>query len=70
MTLMAKNVTFSTQRVLFKNGGSNEVQQISKSVAQISSPLTQSLYEQGGRYSSIFIRFAGLSGATAVILGI
>lgn len=35
----------------------------------MSTSVNQSLFEQGGRYSSIFIRFAGFSGASAVILG-
>lgn len=43
---------------------------MTKTVAKtVTSQTAQSLFDQGGRYSSVFIRLAGFSGATAVILG-
>jgi len=59
------------QKILFKNGnGSTEIQEVTKTVAKtVTGQTAQSLFDQGGRYSSVFIRLAGFSGATAVILG-
>jgi hypothetical protein len=38
-------------------------------IKEVTPPVIRSLYEQGGKSSSIFIRIAGISGATAVALG-
>lgn len=38
-------------------------------VKEIAPPVILSLYQQGGKSSSVFIRIAGISGATAVALG-
>lgn len=68
---VSQKIIGTTKKILFKNGhGSTEIQEVSKTVAKtVTGQTAQSLFDQGGRYSSIFIRLAGFSGATAVILG-
>jgi hypothetical protein len=47
----------------------NEISQVGKTVSHtISAPISKTLFEQGGHCSSIFIRIAGLSGASAVMV--
>lgn len=67
---VSQKIINTSKKILFKNGNGQELQQVSKTVTRsISEQSARSLYEQGGRFSSIFIRIAGFSGATAVILG-
>ncbi|CAG9804713.1 unnamed protein product [Chironomus riparius] len=68
---VSQKIIGTTKSILFKNGnGSTEIKEVTKTVAKtVTGPAALSLFDQGGRYSSIFIRLAGFSGATAVILG-
>lgn len=42
---------------------------MSTATKSVSAPVILTLYQQGGRSSSVFLRIAGFSGAAAVILG-
>ncbi|XP_070496018.1 transmembrane protein 256 homolog [Chironomus tepperi] len=68
---VSQKIIGTTKSILFKNGnGSTEIKEVTQTVAKtVTGPTAMSLFDQGGRPASIFIRLAGLSGATAVILG-
>ncbi|KAG5682419.1 hypothetical protein PVAND_011772 [Polypedilum vanderplanki] len=67
---LSQKIINTSKKLLFKNNNGNEIQQAKNIVSKtITHPLSLSLYEQGGKSSSVFIRLAGFSGASAVILG-
>lgn len=57
---------FSFQSILFKNGTSASVSTITTASQTVAQPVIRSLYEQGGKSSSVFIRLAGLSGRNKI----
>lgn len=60
-------IYFAIQNVFVK---SNSTSGNSKAIVHAVAPAAvMSLYQQGGKASSIFIRLAGISGMSAVILG-
>lgn len=61
------NFLFAYKSVFVK---SNSTSSNSKAIVHAITPVAMmSLYKQGGKASSIFIRLAGISGMSAVILG-
>lgn len=52
--------TFLFQTILFKNG--NQSSTVATATQTIAKPVILTLYQQGGKSSSVFIRLAGVSG--------
>ncbi|CRK99377.1 CLUMA_CG012608, isoform A [Clunio marinus] len=65
---VSNKIISATKKILFKNGN-NSSTSVSTMTKNLTTPSSMTLFQQGGHNSSVFIRLAGFSGATAVILG-